>query len=125
MSTDTGDAEPGRKASNLMQATWEAATSEPDPLQALAATRALGALLSGWESELVKEAVAAGATWETIGGTVGVSRQAAWERFHDDVHDLRHRAHAELHDLKRRHREEMIDFRTRLQDELKSRRHAH
>jgi hypothetical protein len=83
-----GTREP-RKVPPLMTATWEAATSDPDPLAALGATRALVALLSTWEPQLVTEAVAAGATWETIGGSVGVSRQAAWERFHTEVHDFR------------------------------------
>jgi hypothetical protein len=71
-----------RKVPPLMTATWEAATSDPDPLAALGATRALVGLLSTWEPHLVTEAVAAGATWERIGGSVGVSRQAAWARFH-------------------------------------------
>jgi len=114
-----------RRVPPLMTATWEAATSEPDPLQALGATRALGALLSTWESQLVQEAVASGATWETIGGTVGVSRQAAWERFHHEVHDVRRRAETEFLDLRKRHREEMHELRTRLKDEVRSRRHGH
>src|ERR1700722_723484 len=78
-----------RQVPPLMIATWESATSDPDPLGALGATRALVGLLSTWESRLAAEAVAAGATWESVGGSVGVSRQAAWERFHNDVHAFR------------------------------------
>ena len=74
-----------------MIAAWEAATEATDPLAALGASRALVGLLSTWEAQLVGEAVVAGATWEVIGGTVGVTRQAAWERFHDDIHEFRRR----------------------------------
>jgi hypothetical protein len=105
-----------------MNAAWEAATGDPDPLAALGATRALGGLLSTWEAQLVGEAVAAGATWETIGGTVGVSRQAAWERFHQDVHEFRHRVKSDLHDLRDRHRREMLDFRESIKREARGRR---
>lgn len=78
-----------RKVPALLVQTWEAATTDPDPLVALGATRALGALLSTWEAKLASEAVASGATWEAIGSSVGVSRQAAWQRFHRDVGDFR------------------------------------
>src|SRR5271169_5233165 len=95
----------------LMTATWEAATSDPDPLSALGATRALVGLLSTWESQLVKEAIADGATWETIGGTVAVSRQAAWERFHDDVHEFRRQVKSEARALREKQRKEVEDFK--------------
>jgi len=101
-----------------MQATWEAATTDADPLTALGATRALGGLLSTWESKLVGEAVGAGVTWERIGGTVGVSRQAAWQRYHDEVHDLRHRVKAEAHAMRERHRVEIAEFHDRLRQEF-------
>ena len=109
-SEPNGAAQP-RKASALMTATWEAATSEPDPLAALGATRALMALLSTWESQLVAEAVGAGATWESIGGSVGVSRQAAWERFHKDVQAFRHQVKAEARALRERHRQEWDEYK--------------
>jgi hypothetical protein len=106
----------------LMGATWEAAVSDPDPLVALGATRALVGLLSTWEARLAAEAVDAGATWETIGSTVGVSRQAAWERFHHEAHEFRHRARSEFNDLRSRHREEMHELRERIKNEARSRR---
>jgi hypothetical protein len=105
-----------------MVATWEAATTDADPLAALGATRALAALLSTWESRLVGEAVADGATWETIGSTVGVSRQAAWERFHHDAHEFRHKWKHEMTELRDRHRKEMHDLRDRIKEEARSRR---
>ncbi|HUC35995.1 MAG TPA: hypothetical protein VMR97_02605 [Acidimicrobiales bacterium] len=113
-----------RKIPSLMAATWEAATSDPDPLLALGATRALGALLSTWESQLVTEAVAAGATWESIGGSVGVSRQAAWERFHEEVHEFRRQTRTEARALREQHRKEWDEFKSHVRDQAKAR-HRH
>lgn len=105
-----------------MTATWEAATAAPDPLAALGASRALAGLLSTWEAQLVGEAVAAGATWEVIGATVGVSRQAAWERFHGDVHEFRRRVKSDLHELRNRHRREMLELRESVKSQARARR---
>src|SRR6266536_1398560 len=93
-----------RRVPPLMTATWEAATTDSDPLAALGATRALVAHLSTWEAQLVGEAVADGATWETIGSSVGVSRQAAWDRFHHEVHDLRRQMQHDMREVRRRYR---------------------
>ncbi len=118
-------AEP-RTVSPLMAATWEAATSDPDPLAALGATRALVGLLSTWESRLVAEAMAAGATWESIGGSVGISRQAAWERFHHQVHDFRREVKTEARALRERQRKELEDFKERVRSQAKAHhRHSH
>lgn len=100
-----------------MVATWESALSDPDPLVALGATRALVGLLSTWEAKLAAEAVETGATWEAIGSSVGVSRQAAWERFHADVADFKHELKSELRALRDRHRQEMYELR----DDIKRR----
>lgn len=108
-----------------MIATWEAATSDPDPLAALGATRALVGLLSTWESQLVAEAVAAGATWESIGGSVGVSRQAAWERFHRDVHEVRRQMRDDARTLRDRHRKEWDEFKDSVRGQSRARRHRH
>jgi len=121
--TDARDeANEPRKVPPLMSATWEAALTDSDPLAALGATRALVGLLSTWESQLVGEAIAAGATWEVIGGTVGVSRQAAWEHFHDDVHEFRRRMKSDLLELRNRHRQEMLEFRESVKSEARGRR---
>ena len=105
-----------------MAATWDAAISDPDPLAALAATRALQPLLAAWEARLVTEATASGATWETVGATIGVSRQAAWARFHDDESkEFRTRVKTELHDLRDRHRHEMAQLVHQVKDEAYSR----
>src|SRR5271169_1560260 len=111
-----------RQVPPLMTATWEVATTGSDPLAALGASRALVGLLSTWEAQLVGEAVAVGATWEVIGGTVGVSRQAAWERFHSDAHQFRHRVKSEMHELRNRHRQEMLELRESVKNEARKRR---
>jgi len=123
MTTSTADNDPSggsRPIPPLMIAAWEGATSDPDPLGALGAARALGALLSTWESTLVGEAMAAGATWEVVGGTVGVSRQAAWERFHHDVNDFRRQVKADARALRDRHRQETRDLHDRVKRQAKS-----
>lgn len=115
----------GRQPTPLMTAAWEAATTEPDPLTALGATRALNELLSTWEAQLVKEAVAAGATWEAIGSSVGISRQAAWARFRHDIPEEVHQFHREVRDQARamrgRQRKEWNEFK----DEVRSRAREH
>src|SRR5207248_10397927 len=93
-----------REVPPLLVQAWETATGDGDPLEALGATRALRAHLSTWEAQLVKEAVADGATWETIGTSVGVSRQAAWDRFHHEVHDLRRQMQHDMREARRRYR---------------------
>lgn len=108
-----------------MTSTWQAATSDPDPLVALGATRALGDLLAAWESKLVQEAIAAGATWESVGSSVGVSRQAAWQRFHHHVDDgFRDRVRREMQDLRNRQREERAELVDRIRSEARGRRRS-
>ena len=111
-----------RKVSPLMTATWETATTEPDPLAALGASRALVGLLSTWETQLVGEAMAGGATWEAIGGTFGVSRQAAWERFHNDAQEFRRSVKSEMQGLRDRHRKEMLEMRESVKSRARAKR---
>lgn len=106
-----GEQQGARPVPAIMSATWESAVSDPDPLVALGSTRALVGLLSTWETRLAQEAVAAGATWEDIGSSVGVTRQAAWERFHRDVAELKRQVKQEARALKDRHKREMAEFR--------------
>ncbi len=105
-----------------MQVAWESATSDPDPLAALGATRALVGLLSTWEAKLAREAAAAGATWEAIGSSVGVSRQAAWERFHEDVAEIKRQVRREARAIRDRHRQEMHELRDEMKRRAQSRR---
>ena len=111
-----------REVPALLRQAWETATGDGAPLEALGATRALKAHLSTWEAQLVKEAIAEGATWETIGDSVGVSRQAAWDRFHHDVHDLRRQMRKDMHDVRRKYRDEAMRIRDSYADQLGPRR---
>ena len=113
---------PRREVPPLLVQAWETATGDGDPLEALGATRALRAHLSTWEAQLVKEAVADGATWETIGTSVGVSRQAAWDRFHHEVHDLRRQMQHDMREVRRRYRDEASRVRNSYGDKLGPRR---
>src|SRR5437764_11330968 len=114
--------EPGREVPDLMVQAWTTATAGGDPLVALGATRALKAHLSTWESQLVREAMADGATWESIGDSVGVSRQAAWDRFHHEVGELRRQRRRDMDELRRRFREEARELHHRYRDDLGGRR---
>src|SRR3954447_2356728 len=107
-----------REVPPLLRQAWDAATSDGTPLEALGATRALKAQLPTWEAQLVKEAIGDGATWETIGDSVGVSRQAAWDRFHHEVHDLRRQMRKDMHDVRKRYREEAMRIRDSYTDKL-------
>ncbi|MBV8981654.1 MAG: hypothetical protein JO086_12200 [Acidimicrobiia bacterium] len=107
-----------REVPALLKQAWETATGNADPLEALGATRALSAQLPTWEAQLVKEAIAEGATWETIGASVGVSRQAAWDRFHHEVHDLRRQMRKDMHDVRKKYREEAMKIRDSYSDKL-------
>jgi hypothetical protein len=107
-----------REVSPLMQAAWETAVSDPDPLVAMGATKALIELLATWQAKLATEAMGAGATWGAIGGTVGISRQAAWERLHREVDEFKRQLKTEIkrqvtkeaRDIGDRHRQEIADF---------------
>lgn len=129
-----GDAEIGRQKGgegsrrsvpHLMAAAWDTALFDPDPLVALAATRALGELLSTWEAKLAAEAMAGGATWGAVGNSVGVSRQAAWERFHGDVADFTRQVKSARRVLAERQRQQWIELRAEIERHAKSVRDEH
>jgi len=107
-----------REVPALLRQAWETATGDGDPLEALGATRALKVQLPTWEAQLVKEAIAEGATWETIGDSVGVSRQAAWDRFHHEVHDLRRQMRKDMHQVRKKYRDEAMRIRDSYVDQL-------
>jgi hypothetical protein len=117
-SEEEATSRPAREVPALLTQAWEAATGQGDPLEALGATRALKAQLPTWEAQLVKEAIAEGATWETIGDSVGVSRQAAWDRFHHEVHDLRRQMRKDMHDVRKKYRDEALRIRDSYVDHL-------
>jgi hypothetical protein len=72
-----------RRVPDDLSATWGKATSDPDALAALGATTVLSRGINAWQATLVQEAIRAGATWEQVGETLGITRQAAWARFRD------------------------------------------
>ena len=110
-----------RPVPEVLLTAWRTAISDPDPLVALGAVRALHPLLASWEGQLAREAQAAGATWETIGGAVGVSRQAAWARFRDESHEYRRKIEAEVREMRERHRQESMEMRERIRNEVRGR----
>ena len=57
------------------------ALASGDPLRALHALTERAVLLDALTAEVVGLARAQGLTWRAIGDALGVSRQAAWERF--------------------------------------------
>jgi hypothetical protein len=59
---------------------WDRLPSD-QPLAALDASHALHRALAHWQTDLVREAVASGASWEEIGISLGSTKQGAWARF--------------------------------------------
>jgi biotin operon repressor len=64
---------------------FRAARDDADPLRALKAIATLRDALGRWETQIARNALAKGETWETIGAALGISRQAAWERLRRGV----------------------------------------
>jgi hypothetical protein len=54
---------------------------ESDPLEGLCESAGLARAVGKLQRDLVDRARAGGQTWTEIGEALGVSRQAAWERF--------------------------------------------
>ncbi len=55
-----------------------------DPLKLIAGIREGSRSLDRWQRKAVKAARKRGLSWDEIGSALGVSRQAAWERFSTD-----------------------------------------
>lgn len=64
---------------------WAALSKTDDALATLALVAAVREALARWEIALARDALAAGASWQTIGQTLGTSRQAAWERLRPGI----------------------------------------
>lgn len=52
-----------------------------DSLVAVVASRRLRSTLERWERQLVGQACAGGRSWDAVGHALGLSRQAAWEKY--------------------------------------------
>jgi hypothetical protein len=85
--TSRGPAErPGRRSTHPVGTGSEGATSDPEPLlQALRRQVRANARSARRRDELVLQARAAGATWTAIAGVLGVSPQAAQQRYASGV----------------------------------------
>jgi len=56
-------------------------------LEALVASHSLHQAIAGWQTTLVQQAAASGASWEEIGAALGTTKQGAWARFRTAVGD--------------------------------------
>ena len=56
-----------------------------EPLDQLRGLRAADRQVDVWQRETIARAREAGASWSEIGEALGVTKQAAWELYNDDV----------------------------------------
>src|SRR5919106_636222 len=110
--------DPGSRVPSELQASWTMATSDRDPMSALGASAGLTRGVDRLQGALVAEAIRAGATWEQVGETLGISRQAAWARFRDAV-GLE--GGSRVQEETARFKEQIHEQVRSLQDELRSR----
>jgi hypothetical protein len=59
-----------------------------DPLGQLRGLRAADRQLDLWQREAIARARHQGASWSEIGEALGVSKQAAWKSYNEDVREL-------------------------------------
>lgn len=59
-----------------------------DPLGQLRGLRAVDRQLDVWQREAIARARQQGASWSEIGDALGVSKQAAWKLYNEDVREL-------------------------------------
>lgn len=68
-----------------LAAAWAALTGADDAVETLALVGGVRDALARWEATLARDALAKGASWQTIGRALGTSRQAAWERLRPGI----------------------------------------
>lgn len=56
-----------------------------DPLDQVRAFRVVGSQLDAWQRQAITQARQQGVSWSEIGEALGVSKQAAWASYNDDV----------------------------------------
>lgn len=90
-----------------LEQAWLALGAADDALQAVVAARRLAGRLAAWEADLITSASAGGQSWEAIGRVLGLSRQAAWERYRRAAPPVDH----ELGPVRERQRQELEEAR--------------
>jgi hypothetical protein len=98
---------------------WAEATSDRDSLAVLGATKVLFGEVAAWRSDLVRDAVRRGATWDDIGAALGTTRQAAWARFRsvaEEETDTSIPTRQEVKAVTQRIHDELSALQTRLKD---------
>ena len=73
----------GEQAWQEGQRAWRRLGRPSDAINALGEVRTIRLLLEEKERELVTRARKEETPWSAIGAALGVSRQAAWERWHE------------------------------------------
>jgi hypothetical protein len=66
----------------------EVELGSPDPLGQLRGLRAADRQLDAWQRQTIAQAREQGASWAEIGEALGVSRQAAWSLYNEDVRGM-------------------------------------
>ena len=69
------------------QVRLEVELGSDDPLGQLRGLRAATRQLDAWQREAIARAREGGASWSDIGDALGVSKQAAWSSYNQDVRD--------------------------------------
>lgn len=59
--------------------------SSDDPLDQVRALRVVGTQLDAWQRQAITQTRQQGVSWSEIGEALGVSKQAAWASYNDDV----------------------------------------
>lgn len=59
-----------------------------EPLGQLRGLRAVDRQLDVWQREAIARARQQGASWSEIGEALGVTKQAAWQLYNDDVREM-------------------------------------
>jgi hypothetical protein len=68
--------------------TVSVASKADRPLDVLAALGASAKQISQWRRDAVVRAREEGHSWAEIGKALGISKQAAWEQFNDDISEM-------------------------------------
>ena len=69
------------------QVRLEVELASDDPLGQLRGLRAATRQLDAWQREAIARARERGASWSDIGDALGVTKQAAWSSYNQDVRD--------------------------------------